>query len=55
MVVLGDLEYPMVDHCARTIADRIPRCELITVPGADHMQPLPAPGLIADLISSRTA
>jgi 3-oxoadipate enol-lactonase len=55
VVVLGDREYPMVDHCARTIADRLPGCELITVPGADHMLPLRAPELIADLISSRAS
>jgi len=52
VVVVGDRDYPMVDHCARTIADRIPGCELVTVPGADHMLPLRAPGLIADVIRS---
>jgi pimeloyl-ACP methyl ester carboxylesterase len=52
VVMLGDREYPMVDHCARTIADGIPGCELIMVPGADHMLPLRAPDLVADLISS---
>jgi pimeloyl-ACP methyl ester carboxylesterase len=54
VVTVGDLEYPMVAECGRAIADRIPSCQLITVPGADHMLPLRVPGLIADLITSRT-
>jgi 3-oxoadipate enol-lactonase len=51
VVAVGDREYPMVADCARVIADRIPGCSLLTVPGADHMLPLRAPQLIADLIS----
>jgi 3-oxoadipate enol-lactonase len=54
-VALGDLEYPMVDQCARAIAARIPGCQLVNVPGADHMLPLRAPERIAELISSRTS
>ena len=52
VVALGDHEYPMVSECGRMIADRIPRCQMITVPGADHMLPLRAPELIADLITN---
>lgn len=52
VVVVGDREYPMVDHCARAIADRISGCEQITVPGADHVPPLRVPGLIAELITA---
>jgi 3-oxoadipate enol-lactonase len=55
VVALGDLEYPMVAECARTIADRIPSCQLIPVPGADHMLPLRVPELIADLINSQAS
>jgi 3-oxoadipate enol-lactonase len=51
-LVVGDLEYPMVDRCARAIAARIPGCRLTVVPGADHMLPLRVPGLIAGLITS---
>jgi 3-oxoadipate enol-lactonase len=50
VVALGDLEYPMVARCAESIADRIPGCRRVAVPGADHMLPLRAPALIADLI-----
>jgi pimeloyl-ACP methyl ester carboxylesterase len=49
-VAVGDLEYPMVAECGRAVAERIPNCQLITVPGADHLLPLRAPELIADLI-----
>ncbi|HEY4852807.1 MAG TPA: alpha/beta hydrolase [Streptosporangiaceae bacterium] len=54
VVALGDLEYPMVARCANSIADRIPGCRLVPVPGADHMLPLRAPDLIADLIREYT-
>lgn len=55
MVVLGELEYAMVDKCGRAIADRIPGCHLIPVPGADHLLPLRAPELIAELISDQAS
>jgi 3-oxoadipate enol-lactonase len=54
VVALGDLEYPMVTRCANSIAERIPGCRLVPVPGADHMLPLRAPDLIADLIREYT-
>jgi len=52
VVAVGDLEYPMVAGCGRAVAERVPDCRLITVPGADHLLPLRVPDLIADLISS---
>ena len=55
VVAVGDHEYPMVADCARVIADRIPGCSLVTVPGADHLLPLRAPQLIADLISRHSS
>src|SRR5262245_52433440 len=55
VVAIGEHEYPMVDKCGRAIADRIADCELMTVRGADHMLPLRAPELIANLISSAAA
>jgi 3-oxoadipate enol-lactonase len=51
-LVVGDLEYPMVDRCAREVAGRIPGCRLTVAPGADHLLPLRVPGLIARLIAS---
>lgn len=50
VVALGELEYPMVVHCAESIADRIPGCHRIDVPEADHLIPLRAPDLVAELI-----
>jgi len=51
VLAVGDLEYPMVRECAERIAAGIPGCRLVVVPGADHLLPLRAPGLLADLIS----
>jgi 3-oxoadipate enol-lactonase len=50
VVALGDLEYPMAARCAESIAGRIPGCRRVAVPGADHLLPLRAPALVADLI-----
>lgn len=52
VVVLAELDYPMVTDCATAIAQRIPGCRTITVPGTDHLLPLRAPRLLADLIES---
>ncbi len=51
-IVLGDLEYPMVARCAESMAGRIPGCRRILVPGADHLLPLRAPSLIAEVIGT---
>jgi 3-oxoadipate enol-lactonase len=50
VVVRGDREYPMVADCADHIASRIPTCERVVVPGADHLLPLRAPSLLAEII-----
>lgn len=49
-LVLGDREYPMVADCCRALAERIPGCRTLLVPGADHMLPLRAPDLVEQLI-----
>ena len=48
-VVIGDLEYPMVARCAADIAARIPGCQQIPAPGADHLLPLRVPAMVAEL------
>jgi 3-oxoadipate enol-lactonase len=53
VVVVGDLEYPMVARGADSIADRIPGCRRITAPGVDHLIPLRAPDLVADVITEQ--
>jgi 3-oxoadipate enol-lactonase len=50
-VVVGDKEYPMVARCAADIATRIADCQQIPAPGADHLLPLRAPAMIAELAS----
>lgn len=50
VLVVGELEYPMVRDCDEDIAARIPGCRKIVVPGADHLLPLRAPQLLADII-----
>jgi pimeloyl-ACP methyl ester carboxylesterase len=50
-VVVGDQEYPMVARCAADIAARIPGCQQIAAPGADHLLPLRVPVMIAELVS----
>jgi len=51
VLAIGDLDYPMVRECGERIAGRIPGCRLVVVPGADHLLPLRAPALLADLIT----
>jgi 3-oxoadipate enol-lactonase len=55
VVVVGDREYPTVARCAADIAARIPGCEQVTAPGADHLLPLRVPALIVDLASEMQA
>ena len=49
-MMIGDLDYPVVIRCAQEIAARIPGCQQIAVPGADHLLPLRIPGQLAGLI-----
>jgi pimeloyl-ACP methyl ester carboxylesterase len=53
VVAVGDLEYPMVTRCADSVADRIPGCRRVFVPGCDHLIPLRAPDLVAGLITEQ--
>jgi 3-oxoadipate enol-lactonase len=51
VMLLGDLEYPMVTAASRAIAARLDGCRTVQVPGADHLLPLRAPRLLADTIT----
>lgn len=53
VVVVGDLEYPMVAGAGAAIAARIGGCRMVTVPGADHLLPLRAPAQLARVIAER--
>jgi 3-oxoadipate enol-lactonase len=50
VLAIGDLDYAMVRDAAAHIAARIPGCRIVAVPGADHLLPLRAPGLLAGLV-----
>jgi 3-oxoadipate enol-lactonase len=52
VLVIGDLDHPMIHDAAAAIASRIPGCRTVTVPGADHLLPLRAPVVLADLVNS---
>lgn len=49
VIVAGDREYPMVARCAADMAARTPASQQIAALGADHLLPLRATALIADL------
>lgn len=46
---VGELEYPMAAECCRAIAERLPSCRVLNLPGCDHMIPLRAAGAVAEL------
>lgn len=50
-LVYGDLEYPMVADCCKAIAARIPGCRTVMAPGSDHLVPLRAAELTAQLVA----
>lgn len=50
VLVIGGLEYPMVTTASTAIVDRIPGCETILLPQADHLLPLRCPARLAEVI-----
>jgi 3-oxoadipate enol-lactonase len=51
VMLLGDLEYPMVSQASRAIAAKLGNCGEVLVPGTDHLLPLRAPVRLAQAIS----
>jgi pimeloyl-ACP methyl ester carboxylesterase len=51
VMLLGDLEYPMVSQASRAIAAKLGNCGEVLVPGADHLLPLRDPLRLAQAIS----
>jgi len=51
VLMIGELDHPTVRDCDDSIAERIPGCQKIVVPGVDHLLPLRVPDLLADIIS----
>jgi 3-oxoadipate enol-lactonase len=51
IMLLGDLEYPMVSQASSVIAAKLDHCREVLVPGADHLLPLRDPRRLAQAIS----
>jgi pimeloyl-ACP methyl ester carboxylesterase len=49
-LMVGDRDLPMLIECNEQIAARIDRCELIRLPGVDHLPALREPQVVADTI-----
>jgi 3-oxoadipate enol-lactonase len=54
-LMIGDADYPPVIQSNQQAAARIPGCELVLVPGMDHLPPLREPGLVLGTIRSTLA
>jgi 3-oxoadipate enol-lactonase len=51
VMLLGDVEYPMVSQASSVIAAKLDDCREVLVPGADHLLPLRDPLRLAQAIS----
>ena len=51
VMLLGELEYPMVAQASRAIAAELRNCREVPVPGADHLLPLRDPLRLAQALS----
>jgi 3-oxoadipate enol-lactonase len=54
-LMVGDADYPPIVEADRQAAALIPGCELLFVPGLDHLPPLREPALVLDLITRTLA
>ncbi|GAA0686554.1 hypothetical protein GCM10010193_45520 [Kitasatospora atroaurantiaca] len=50
VVMVGDLDRPTLIACNEEVAERIPGCRLVRMPGVDHLPPLRVPDLVADTV-----
>jgi 3-oxoadipate enol-lactonase len=50
VVMVGDLDRPALIDCNQSMAERIPDCALIRMPGVDHLPPLREPAWVARVI-----
>jgi pimeloyl-ACP methyl ester carboxylesterase len=55
VIMVGDRDRPMLIACDEEMAGRIPGCELIRMPGVDHLPTLRAPELVMRTILKRVA
>jgi pimeloyl-ACP methyl ester carboxylesterase len=54
-LLVGDADFPPLIEADKAAAARIPGCELILVPGMDHLPPLRDPDLVLATITSTLA
>jgi 3-oxoadipate enol-lactonase len=54
-LLVGDADFPPLIEADKAAAARIPGCELILVPGMDHLPPLRDPDLVLHTITSTLA
>ena len=54
-LLVGDLDHPPLVASNRAAAARIPGCELVEVPGIDHLPPLRIPDRVIQLITDTLA
>jgi 3-oxoadipate enol-lactonase len=50
VVMVGDRDRPILAAVAGAVAARIPGCEFVWMPGADHLPSLRNPELVVDTI-----
>jgi pimeloyl-ACP methyl ester carboxylesterase len=50
VLMVGDRDYPPLIACDEEMARRIPGCQLIWMPGVDHLPPLREPALVTATI-----
>jgi 3-oxoadipate enol-lactonase len=50
VLMVGDRDRPALIECDEAVAARIPDCELIRMPGVDHLPAIREPGLVAQTI-----
>jgi pimeloyl-ACP methyl ester carboxylesterase len=54
-LLVGDADRPVLIEANREMAARIPGCELIEVPGVDHLPPLRVPERVLQMIDDTLA
>ncbi|QPL95294.1 alpha/beta fold hydrolase [Streptomyces clavuligerus] len=55
VLLVGDLDDPEIIECDEAIAERVPGCRLVRLPGVDHLPSLRVPDLVAETIRTHCA
>ncbi|MER6914267.1 alpha/beta hydrolase [Streptomyces sp. NPDC000594] len=54
VVMIGEVDRPTMVECNERIAESVPGCRTVRMPGVDHLAPLRVPDLIAETIRSHS-